>query len=138
MVVYQHRYLNSARVGFANTKFYLEYPIQFVNLSTYNRNRTLSNSSDHMKRKLLITVAILLCFAVCYAATTNISGKWTGNLIKADSTNYPLNYNFTVTDSLITGTAQSALGTFPIDSGKLDTGNNFHFQVTVNGGKHPA
>ena len=86
-----------------------------------------------MKRKLLITVAILFCFAVCYAATANISGKWTGNLVKADSTNYPLNYNFTMTDSLITGTAQSQLGTFQIDSGRLDTGNNFHFQVTVNG-----
>jgi hypothetical protein len=86
-----------------------------------------------MQRKLLITVTILFCFTVCYASTLDLSGKWTGNLVKADSTNYPLNYNFTVSDSSITGTAQSVLGTFPIDSGKLDTSNTFHFQVTVNG-----
>lgn len=86
-----------------------------------------------MKRKIFIAILLIFCFAICYAATIDISGKWTGNLINADSTNYPLNYNFTVTDSLVTGTAQSVLGTFPIDSGKLDTDNTFHFQVTVNG-----
>ena len=86
-----------------------------------------------MKRKIFIAVLLLFCFGFCYAMTTDISGKWTGNLIKADSTNYPLNYNFMITDSTITGTAQSELGTFPIDSGKLDTGSNFHFQVTING-----
>jgi len=86
-----------------------------------------------MQLKYSLSFLLIFCFFICYATATDISGKWTGNLVKADSTNYPLNYNFTVNDSLVTGTAQSVLGTFTVDSGKLDTGSTFHFQVTVNG-----
>jgi len=80
-----------------------------------------------MKRKLLITVAVLFCFPVCYAATANISGKWTGYLVKACSTNYPINYNFRINESLIRGMAQSVLGTFPMGCGKQDTADEFYF-----------
>jgi hypothetical protein len=85
-----------------------------------------------MKLKTSITTLLLACFAVCFAATTNLSGKWTGKLLTADSTAYPLTYNFTMLGDSVAGTAASPLGEFPIDQGKLDTAG-LHFKVTVNG-----
>lgn len=86
-----------------------------------------------MNIKFSLLAVLLLCVSLAYASTLNLSGKWTGSLLTADSTNYPLTYNFTLTDSIITGTAQAAVGSFSIDSGKIDSANSFHFIVTING-----
>ena len=85
-----------------------------------------------MKRPLLIIAAILGCIILCRATVSDLSGRWSGNLLKADSTNYPLSYNFTLLGDSIAGTAKSQLGEFPIEDGAIDTAG-FHFKVTVNG-----
>lgn len=85
-----------------------------------------------MKTLQLSPPLIALCALFCSAMLPGLSGKWTGNLIKGDSTYYPLTYNFqTIGDSVI-GTAKSELGEFPIEHGKLDS-SVLHFKVTVNG-----
>ncbi len=85
-----------------------------------------------MKGTLLFTIAALCCATFCFATLPGLSGKWTGSLRKADSTLFPLTYNFTLIGDSVAGTASSALGSFPIDSGRLDTAG-IHFIVTVNG-----
>jgi hypothetical protein len=85
-----------------------------------------------MKRIPLIPCAFFACLAFCYASVSNLSGKWTGSLRAADSTAYPLTYNFTLIGDSVAGTAKSELGEFPIEAGKLDTAG-LHFKVTVNG-----
>ncbi|MDN3580323.1 hypothetical protein [Mucilaginibacter flavus] len=85
-----------------------------------------------MKGTLLFTIAALCCALFCFATLPGLSGKWTGSLRKADSTLYPLAYNFTLIGDSLVGTASSDLGDFPIDQGKLDTAG-LHFKVTVNG-----
>jgi hypothetical protein len=85
-----------------------------------------------MKPGILITTVLSGCLALCFVAASNLSGKWTGALRQADSTAYPLTYNFTLIGDSVAGTAASPLGEFPIDQGKLDTAG-LHFKVTVNG-----
>ena len=85
-----------------------------------------------MKRTLLFVVAALSCVFFCFATSQDPSGKWTGSLQKADSTVYPLTYQFTLIGDSVAGTASSPLGDFPIDQGKLDTAG-LRFKVTVNG-----
>jgi hypothetical protein len=85
-----------------------------------------------MKLKNLIAPALLSCAVLCSAGQDGLSGKWTGSLRAADSSAYPLTYNFTLIGDSVAGTAQSTLGEFPIDQGRLDTAG-LHFKVTVNG-----
>jgi len=85
-----------------------------------------------MKLKNLIAPILLSCGIFCSARQDSLSGKWAGSLRKADSTTYPLAYNFTLIGDSVAGTATSPLGEFPIDQGKLDT-SGLHFTVTVNG-----
>ncbi len=85
-----------------------------------------------MRKNLLLALAALGCGIFCFASSQDLSGKWKGSLKKADSTLYPLTYNFTLIGDSVAGTASSPLGDFPIDQGKLDTAG-LHFKVTVNG-----
>ncbi len=85
-----------------------------------------------MKTKFFTTSLLLGCLVFCYAASAGLSGKWTGSLLTADSTAYPLTYNFSLAGDSVIGTAKSQLGEFPIEAGKLDTAG-LHFKVTVNG-----
>jgi hypothetical protein len=78
---------------------------------------------------VLLSASVVLCSA---EKTTSLQGKWTGNLMTADSTAYPLTYNFSLAGDSVMGTAKSQLGEFPIETGKLDTAG-LHFKVTVNG-----
>lgn len=50
----------------------------------------------------------------------------------ADSTKYPITYNFQTVGDSLTGKAKSQLGEFPIELGRLDT-TGIHFKVTVSG-----
>lgn len=86
-----------------------------------------------MKRIIFITAVSISCLtALLSAALPDLSGKWTGNLLTADNTAYPLTYNFVLLGDSVTGIAKSTLGEFPIEEGKLDTAG-LHFKVTVNG-----
>jgi hypothetical protein len=73
--------------------------------------------------------SVALCLA---AAPLNLQGKWIGSLITADSSAYPLTYNFSLAGHSVMGTAKSTLGEFPIEESKLDTAG-LRFKVTVNG-----
>jgi hypothetical protein len=70
-----------------------------------------------MKLKNLIAPALLSCAVLCSALQDGLSGKWTGSLRAADSSAYPLTYNFTLIGDSVAGTAKSTLGEFPIDQG---------------------
>jgi len=83
-----------------------------------------------MKRFLPLVASI--CLLCGMAAIPDFSGRWTGSLKQADSTLYPLTYNFTLLGDSVAGTAQCPLGEFPIDHGKIDSAG-LHFTVTVNG-----
>jgi hypothetical protein len=85
-----------------------------------------------MKKKLLITALLPGCLLLGMAAPADLSGRWTGELLTADSTAYPLTYNLELTGDSVTGTAASQLGQFPIEQGKLDTAG-LHFKVNVSG-----
>ncbi len=85
-----------------------------------------------MKRTLLFAFSGACCALFCFFTNQDLSGKWTGSLKKADSTAFPLTYQFTLIGDSVAGTASSPLGDFPIDQGKLDTAG-LHFKVTVNG-----
>jgi hypothetical protein len=85
-----------------------------------------------MQLKRLITPALFLCALFCSATQDNLSGKWSGSLRQADTTLYPLTYNFLLIGDSVAGTATCALGEFQIDQGRVDTAG-LHFTVTVNG-----
>ena len=67
----------------------------------------------------------------CRFATTqlNLQGKCTGRVITADSSAYPLTYNFSLAGHSVMATAKSAPGEFPIEDEKLDTAG-LPFKVT--------
>lgn len=86
-----------------------------------------------MKRTILIAVKAIACLVILLSVTLpHLPGTWTGKLMTADNTVYPLTYNFTLFGDSVAGTAKSKLGEFPIQEGKLDS-SGLHFKVTVNG-----
>jgi len=74
--------------------------------------------------------------AVLSASATNtplsLQSKWIGSLITANSSAYPLTYNFSLAGDSVMGTAKSTLDKYPIKEGKLDTAG-LHFELKVNG-----
>jgi len=85
-----------------------------------------------MKRKIFITVALVCCFAVCFALVADLTGKWTGTLHAPDGNDYPLSYTFKVDGDKLTGTGDSPQGSVPITEGKV-AGNDFSFTIDVGG-----
>jgi hypothetical protein len=89
-----------------------------------------------MKRKLFNAIALACCFIFIMAVTADLNGKWTGVIKIPDGSELNVRYNFIVDSSRLTGTAESPEGIVPIDSGKV-MGDNFSFQVTVDGTDYP-
>ncbi len=89
-----------------------------------------------MKKRIFTTAALVCCFMVCFAIIADLNGKWTGTLKTPDGSEIALTYNFKVDGNKLTGTAESPQGVVPIDSGKVN-GNDFKFQVTVDGTDYP-
>jgi len=58
-----------------------------------------------MKPGILITTVLSGCFALCFVGATSLSGKWAGALRQADSSAYPLTYNFTLIGDSVAGTS---------------------------------
>jgi len=59
-----------------------------------------------MKLKTSVTTSL----STCFAAATNLNGKWTGKLLTANSTAYPLTYNFTLLGDSLAGMIKARLG----------------------------
>jgi len=72
-----------------------------------------------MKRKILMTAALLICFGAAFAWFGGIDGKWTAMLKGPDGNEFPLSYNFKTDGSTLTGTLTSAIGTSTISDGVM-------------------
>ena len=83
-----------------------------------------------MKKKIITTALLLLCFFAALAAIENLNGKWTGLLKTDQGDEYPLLYNFKIDGNQITGTAKTPKGDMPINDGKI-TGDRFTFNVII-------
>lgn len=88
-----------------------------------------------MKRKITTTLILLGCIIVCYAFTSGITGKWTGN-VNVSGTDYPLTYILKADSGKVTGSAENPQGEAPVTDGKL-TGDTFTFSVSVSGSDVP-
>jgi hypothetical protein len=86
-----------------------------------------------MKRRTLITTALVCCFMVCLAVVADLSGKWTGTLKGPDGNVVAIHLVFKVDGDKLTGTGQGDGDAMQIDSGKIN-GNEFSFTLTDPGG----
>ena len=89
-----------------------------------------------MKRKLLISAALLSCLVFVMAVVADLTGKWKGTIKTPDGNELQVTYNFKAEGDKLTGTAESPGGTVTIDDGKI-TGDTFSFKVTVDGNDYP-
>src|ERR1700761_4930319 len=83
-----------------------------------------------MKKLFSLSLMLLCCIFVCFAASASLNGEWHGTLKIDDGTEYPLKYNFKVDGDKLTGTAKGPTGDLPITDGELH-GSTFSFSVTV-------
>ncbi|MCC7400883.1 MAG: hypothetical protein IT214_05310 [Chitinophagaceae bacterium] len=89
-----------------------------------------------MTRKLFSPALFFFCFICLLVFTSPLDGRWTGAITTPDGTYLDVAYNFITNDEKLTGTADSPVGQVSIDNGKI-SGNNFSFEVTVNGTVYP-
>lgn len=87
-----------------------------------------------MNGNFLKPVALSTCF-LFISLFANLNGKWKG-VLNTPNGSIPVVYNFKINGDTLTGTAQSQQGSVNIDSGKVE-GNNFSFDVTVDGTVYP-
>ena len=69
-----------------------------------------------MKNKLISTALLLFCFTVCFAMTTDPTGKWTG---VAEFQNGPANvtYTFKIDGQKLTGSVEGPEGSLDLQNG---------------------
>jgi len=84
-----------------------------------------------MKRKVFITIALLVCFGAAFAFFAGIDGKWTAMLKGPDGTEFPITYNFKTEGNTLTGTLTSSIGTFNIADGMIK-GDSLWFTADLN------
>jgi hypothetical protein len=87
-----------------------------------------------MKRKILITAALVLCFGAAFAWFADINGKWNTTLKTPDGNEFPLNYNLKSDGAVLTGTVESPQGTIDVAEGKVK-GDSLWFSVDAGGTK---
>ena len=87
-----------------------------------------------MKRKILITTALLCCCVAAFAYFAGITGHWTGSLTAPDGNQYPLDYTLTSDNSTLTGKGKSMEGDVDITEGKVK-GDSLSFAIDVGGVK---
>jgi hypothetical protein len=81
-----------------------------------------------MKRKFLLTTALVGCFIVCLAAAAGLTGKWKGSLKDPEGNDHQFHLVFNVDGEKLTGTAQAEGDPLNIQEGKVN-GDNFTFKV---------
>ncbi len=84
-----------------------------------------------MKRKILTTVALLLCFGAAFAYFAGIDGNWSAMLKGPDGNEFPINYAFKTDGATLTGTVTSSIGTFNISDG-IVKGDSLWFTANIN------
>lgn len=89
-----------------------------------------------MKRKLLISAALIACSVLIMAVVDGLTGKWKGTIKTPDGQELPVTYTFKADGDKLTGTAESPAGSVTVDNGKI-TGDTFTFKVTVDGNDYP-
>jgi len=72
-----------------------------------------------MKRKILATIVLLLCFGLAFAWFAGIDGKWSAMLKGPDGNEFPITYTFKTGGGTLTGTVTSQIGTFDISDGQV-------------------
>jgi hypothetical protein len=87
-----------------------------------------------MKKKILITAALLLCFGAAFAWFADVNGKWNANLKTPDGNEFQLNYNLKSDGAVLTGTVESPQGSIDIAEGKVK-GDSLWFSVDAGGTK---
>jgi hypothetical protein len=93
---------------------------------TFNKSLT----SHTMKRKILITVALLLSFGAAFAYFAGLDGKWSAMLKGPDGNEFPISYTFKTDGTALTGTVTSSLGTFDISDG-IVKGDSLWFTANI-------
>ena len=81
-----------------------------------------------MKRKTLITGALLCFVTVVFAAVAGLSGKWKGAVKDPEGNDHSLHLVFTVDGDKLTGTAQAEGDPLNIQDGSV-AGDEFKFKV---------
>jgi len=84
-----------------------------------------------MKRKILITMALLLCFGWAFAYFAGIDGKWSAMLKGPDGNEFPISYTFKTDGTTLTGTVISSIGSFDISDGVVK-GDSLWFTANIN------
>jgi len=69
-----------------------------------------------MKNKFIFTGILVFCFTLCFAMTTDPTGKWTG---VADSQNGPMQvtYTFKIDGQKLTGSVEGPEGALDLENG---------------------
>ncbi len=84
-----------------------------------------------MKRKILITAALMLCFGAAFAYFAGIDGKWSAMLKGPDGNEFPVTYNFKSDGATLSGTVVSSIGSFSISNGVVK-GDSLWFTANIN------
>jgi len=83
-----------------------------------------------MKRKILITAALLLCFGAAFAYFADMNGKWSAMLKGPDGNDFPISYTFKTDGTTLTGSLTSSIGTSTISDGTVK-GDSLWFTANV-------
>ncbi|NLT52419.1 MAG: hypothetical protein GXX85_16070 [Ignavibacteria bacterium] len=81
-----------------------------------------------MKGCITLFLVILLG---SFSLAQGLNGKWKGN-VSTPNGDMELVFNFKATDASLTGDITSAMGSIPIENGKVN-GNEFSYDINING-----
>lgn len=84
-----------------------------------------------MKKKILITVVLLISFSAAFAWFAGIDGKWSAMLKGPDGNEFPITYTFKTAGTTLTGTVTSSIGSFGISDGVVK-GDSLWFTANIN------
>jgi hypothetical protein len=87
-----------------------------------------------MKKKILITAALLFSFAAAFAYFADLNGSWKGSIVAPDGNEYPLTYTFKNDNGKLTGSATNPQGTVDLSDGVVK-GDSIWFNIDANGNK---
>ncbi|HWZ36188.1 MAG TPA: hypothetical protein VNW51_08525 [Mucilaginibacter sp.] len=86
-----------------------------------------------MKRKILTATLLFTTALACFAAITDLTGKWKGSIITSDGNEVPLTYIFKVDGDKLNGIVQTPKDDLKIYDGKITNDKEFTFKVDVSG-----
>ncbi|QKJ32119.1 hypothetical protein HQ865_20905 [Mucilaginibacter mali] len=72
-----------------------------------------------MKKNILTIATLLVSFSAAQAWYAGIDGKWTAMLKGPDGNEFPISYTFKASDTTLTGTLTSSIGTFNLTDGTI-------------------